>query len=320
MESGTLPAFLASPRGSALLKNMVRSFSFVASLALLSIACGSAAAQSAALPESHEGLDHSLTNQPSPSMYSTAKSPLGEDFAAENDLLKLTNKDRDAAGVSPLRMDESLRAAARQHALLMIANGRLDHNYSGEPDLMQRIAKAGPLKLDYAGENLVFASGAVSANETLMHSPPHRHNLLDQGFNVIGIAAFWSKGSLYVVQDFAHEVPSYSAHDGDKLVGRAVAAIRQQAGLSELKQITPPKLDEAACSLSQGSRPNAHLLSTAYNNLQVIAYTQSRPEILPDAAINRLSNPNVYQFAVGACYARNATYPNGTYWIAILVY
>jgi hypothetical protein len=153
-----------------------------------------------------------------------------------------------------------------------------------------------------------------------MHSPPHRHNLLDQGFNVVGIAAFWNKGSLYVVQDFAHEVPSYSAHDGDKLVGHAVAAIRQQAGLSELKQITPPKLDEAACSLSQGSRPNAHLLSAAYNNLQVIAYTQSRPEILPDAAINRLSNPNVHQFAIGACYARNSTYPNGTYWIAILVY
>jgi hypothetical protein len=39
-----------------------------------------------------------------------------------------------------------------------------------------------------------------------MRSAPHRKNLLDRGFNVAGIAAIWSKGRLYVVQDFAHEV------------------------------------------------------------------------------------------------------------------
>jgi hypothetical protein len=153
-----------------------------------------------------------------------------------------------------------------------------------------------------------------------MHSPPHRHNLLDSEFDVAGIAAIWSNGQLYVVQDFAREVHSYSAHEGDKLVSHAVAEIRQQAGLPELKQLAPPKLDEAACSLSQGSRPDAHLISAAYSNLQVIAYTQSRPEVLPPAAVHLLSNPGVQQFAVGACYARNATYPNGTYWIAILLH
>jgi hypothetical protein len=213
-----------------------------------------------------------------------------------------------------------LREAARQHARRMISGDRLEHQYSGEPALLQRIALGGPLKIDPAGENLAFASCPVSANEALMHSPPHRQNLLDRSFNVAGIAALWSQGRLYVVQDFAHELRSYSANETDKLVGGSVAETRRLAGLPALKQISPAKLDEAACALSQETRPNAHLLAAAYINSRVIAYTQGKPEALPAPAQRALGQANIRQFAVGACYARNAAYPNGTYWIAILLY
>jgi uncharacterized protein YkwD len=287
--------------------------------AMLVLSRGNCAAQSPGAAPNTESPEN-LRNQPSPHITTVPKTSAGEDPAAENELLVLANKSREQAGAPRLRMDETLRQAARQHAQLMIARDRMDHQYYGEPELLHRIATAGPLKTDYAGENLASASSAASAHEALMHSPPHRHNLLDTGFDVAGIAAFWSNGQLYVVQDFAHEIPSYSAHEGDKLVSKAVAEVRQQAGLSELKQLAPPKLNEAACSLSRGSRPDAHLLSAAYSNLQVIAYTQSRPEVLPAAAVHLLSDSGVQQFAVGACYARNATYPNGTYWIAILLH
>ena len=153
-----------------------------------------------------------------------------------------------------------------------------------------------------------------------MHSAPHRRNLLDREFDVVGMAAIWSHGQLYVVQDFAREVPSYSAKQSGKLVGRAVGEIRQEAGLPELVQLTPPNLDEAVCTLSRESRPNARLLATAYENRRIITYTQSRPEVLPEAALRLLRDPGVQQFAVGACYARNAAYPTGTYWVAILLY
>jgi len=123
-----------------------------------------------------------------------------------------------------------------------------------------------------------------------------------------------------VVQDFAHEVPSYSARESGKLVGRAVDDMRQQAGLPELGHLTPPNLDESACSLARENRPNAHLLATAYDNRKIITYTQSRPEVLPQGALRLLRDPGVRQFAVGACYARNAAYPTGTYWVAILLY
>lgn len=243
-----------------------------------------------------------------------------EDAAAENELLLAANKSRELAGSPPLRMEESLREAARAHARLMVEKQQLEHQLLGEASLIERVGQASPLKMDRVGENIAYAGCAPRANEVLMRSPLHRQNLLDNNFNVAGFAAIWSKGKLYVVQDFGHEVPSYSAQQSGLLVGRAIAQTRQESGLSELAQFTPPNLDEAACSLAKEDRPNAHLLATAYDHRKIITYTESRPGILPTAALQMLRDPRVGHYAVGSCYARNALYPTGMYWVAILLY
>ena len=255
-----------------------------------------------------------------PTHSNSAAGSSDEDYAAENELLEAANQSRELAGVPRLRMEESLREAARAHARRMVESERLEHRLPGEPSLLERIAQVSPLRVDRAGENIAYASCAPGANDVLMRSAPHRENLLDRGFNIAGVAAIWSKGRLYVVQDFAHEVPSYSAQQSGELVGRAVGEMRQQAGLPELVQLNPPNLDEAACSLARENRPNAHLLAAAYDNRKIIAYTESRPEVLPPGAMRLLRDSGVRQFAVGSCYARNAAYPTGMYWVAILLY
>jgi uncharacterized protein YkwD len=257
---------------------------------------------------------------PAPHAGSAAVASSEEDTAAEYELLQAANQSRDLAGVPPLRMEESLREAARAHGRRMVEREQLEHQFSDELSLLERIARASPLKMDHVGENIAYASCAPRANEALMRSAPHRQNLLNASFNIAGIAAFWSKGKLYVVQDFAHEVPSYSAQQSRRLVGQAVAEARQQASLPELIQFKPPRLDEASCSLASQNRPNAHLLATAYDDRKIITYTQSRPEILPPGALRLLRDPGVRQFAVGSCYARNSAYPTGMYWVAILLY
>jgi uncharacterized protein YkwD len=304
---------------------MFRALAVSFAIAILAVSPGLCTAQ--ATPQAIEFPSHDASSkQPTPHSNSAAGSSSGEDSAAENELLEAANQSRERAGVPPLRMDESLREAARTHAQQMIANQRLDHQFSGEPSLMDRIAQVSfspptnALKIDRAGENVAYATTAPEVNTALMHSPPHRENLLDTGFNVAGIAAIRSQGRLYVVQDFAHQIPSYSAEQSDNLVGRAVSEIRQQAGLPDLVQLKPATLDQAACSLAKEDRPNAHLLATAYDNRKMITYTGSHPEVLPQAAVSMLRDPGVHQFAVGACYARNAAYPTGTYWVAILFY
>jgi uncharacterized protein YkwD len=302
----------------------------VVSFALLTVSPGHGAAETTPpAADIRNGANNDVSNkQPAPHSNSAAGSSSGEDSAAENELLESVNKSRELAGVPRLRLEESLREAARAHARLMVASERLEHQLSGEPALLDRIAQVisldspskDALKIDRAGENIAYATCAPGANDALMRSAPHRRNLLDRGFNVAGVAAIWSKGRLYVVQDFAHEVPSYSAQQSGKLVGRAVDEMRQQAGLPELVQLAPPNLDKAACSLAKQNRPNAQLLATAYDNRKIIAYTESRPEVLPPGALRLLRDPGIRQFAVGACYARNAAYPTGMYWVAILLY
>jgi uncharacterized protein YkwD len=307
LESGS---FVGDPHATASPKNMLRAL--LVSFAMLAVNSGLSAAQRAA-PETGNRYPNSHSN-------AAASASSGEDSAAENELLEAANKNRELAGIPPFRMDESLRAAARAHAQLMVATEQLEHRLPGELSLLERIAQSSTLKIDRVGENIAYAASGSTANETLMHSPPHRENLLDRGFNVAGIAAIWSKGRLYVAQDFAHEVPTYSAQQSGKLIGRTVGELRQQAGLPELIQRTPPKLDEAVCSLAQQNPPNARLLATAYDNRRIITYTQSRPEVLPAAAVSMLRDPGIHQYAVGACYMRNAAYPTGTYWVAILLY
>jgi uncharacterized protein YkwD len=257
-----------------------------------------------------------------PSPKSIVASPVSpsEDTTAERELLQFANRDRREAGLPPLRSDESMTAAARAHAQLMVTNSQLEHQFPGEPALLQRIAHVSALLLDRAGENIAHDSCAVGAEQSFMLSPPHRKNLLDPGFNVAGFAAIRSQGRLYVVQDFGHEVPTQTVAQTRELVSHAVNDARRQAGLTALSQYAPAKLDDAVCSLAQQGLPNARLLQTAYDNRRIVTYTQSRPEILPQGAVRLLGERDVRQFAVGSCYARSAAYPSGTYWVAILLY
>jgi len=254
-----------------------------------------------------------------PSSAREATRDADEDAPAEAALLESINRSRREAGAKPLRMEDSLRTAARAHARLMVIKHQLEHNFPGEPSLLQRVANASPLALDRAGENIAVATCPDDAAALLFESPPHRKNLLNPKFNVAGIAAIWSRGHLYVVQDFAHEVRSYTPREAGKLVGDAIEDLRQNASLPDLAHQPVASLDEAACRLATQGRPNARLLAATYTNRKIIAYTQSQPNLLPKKASRLLADPKLRQFAVGSCYARNSAYPTGIYWIAVLL-
>jgi uncharacterized protein YkwD len=158
-----------------------------------------------------EGSDANQHSKPTPKFVSTQSSPTSlEDSAAEQELLDLANQRRREAGAAPLRMDATLSNAARAHARLMVERQELSHQFDGEPSLMPRLIETG-LRLDRVGENVAYNASVEKAFEALMQSPPHRRNLLDPSYNSAGFAAFWSNSRLYVVQDFAHELPKLAS-------------------------------------------------------------------------------------------------------------
>ena len=90
-------------------------------------------------------------------------------------------------------MSHRLLATAR-----MVAAHQLSHDLPGEPTLPKRLAATG-LRFDTDGENVAYNSTVEGANSGLMHSPPHRANMLLKGATRIGIAAIYTPTSKYKV-------------------------------------------------------------------------------------------------------------------------
>jgi uncharacterized protein YkwD len=159
----------------------------------------------AAAPKPRVKTADARKTKPSPKLVPVSMLSPGEDPDAESVLLEIANESRQQVGLPPLHMSESLTEAARAHARLMIEREQLSHQFENEASLGQRLAVVG-VRFDHAGENVAYNYSAEKAAEAFMQSPPHRDNLLDPHFDKAGIAALWSNGRLYVVEDFAHEM------------------------------------------------------------------------------------------------------------------
>src|SRR5271169_6015694 len=170
------------------------------------------------------------------------------DSGAERQLLELANQARTQAGAPPLTIDYGLSQAARAHAEAMFAARQLSHRFDGESSLPQRLAATTKLQLDQEGENVALDFDAAGAQQHLMLSPPHRANLLNPAYNVVGLGVVRSGEQLYIVQDFGHALPKYSFTEVKDRIAEAVNQTRRQASQPELQRRDLLIADDAACS------------------------------------------------------------------------
>jgi len=244
--------------------------------------------------------------------------PLSDyDSEAEHQLLDLANQARAQAGAPRLTLDAGLCRAARVHAEAMFAARQLSHQFEGEPSLPQRLATATPTQLDQEGENVALDFDAEKAHQHLMLSPPHRANLLNPAYNVIGLGVVHSGDRLYIVQDFGHALPNYSAAEVKERIAATVAQARRQDNQPDLARSDLPSADAVACSMAQADKLGTsavHQLAVRYT---VLTYTSLHPETLPANANHVLSSHSLRSFSVGICYARTETYPTGVYWVLL---
>ncbi len=244
--------------------------------------------------------------------------PFGDyDSQAERQLLDLANQARAQAGAPRLTLDAGLCRAARTHAEAMFAARQLSHQFEGEPSLPQRLAAATHTQLDQEGENVALDFDAESGHKHLMLSPPHRANLLNAAYNVIGLGVIRSGDRLYIVQDFGHALPNYSSAEVKERIAAVVAQTRRQASQPDLARSDLPNADAAACSMAQADKLGGSVVHQLAQRYTVLTYTSLHPETLPANASHVLAGRNLRSFSVGACYARTETYPTGVYWVVL---
>ena len=219
---------------------------------------------------------------------------------AEQYFVMSVNAERAAAGLPALAWNGPLAYVAHQHAERMAAANTMSHQLRGEPELSQRAAITGT-SFPMLAENVGVGPTAADLHRALMESPHHRENILDPKINSVGIAVVFARGSLWVVEDFALDLPRISLDEQE----RRVAGLVQSAGVLD---VIPTAEARTMCGMDSGfvgRRP-------AFT----VRYTADALNRLPEELLTRLAQGGVGWVAVGACRPAGS----GLYNIAVVLY
>jgi len=207
--------------------------------------------------------------------------------ADEQFLLDAANRERAVAGLQPLRWDNALAEAARQHAQVMLSQNLLLHQCLNEAPLDERAAQAGA-KFSLIAENIAVGLNPATIHDGWMHSTGHRENILNAKVTSIGIAVAKSNVGMYAVQDFSHPVESLSLEQQEgKLIG-----LLKDAGLRAVDVSDDAR---KTCSMERG-----------YQGTQVtyvIRFEATDLNALPDELLQKIKSRDYRKAAVGACSA-----------------
>jgi len=233
-------------------------------------------------------------------------------------LLTLINHARAEVGLPALQLDDRLANAATNHAHIMAQKGQLSHQFPGEPDLTGRLAPQ--VRLDQAGENVVYDVTVQGAHEAFMGSPLHRINVLNGAYDSVGIGIVENGGVIYVVEDFAHRVPDLKDDDAAERVAEQFSKFRQTAGAANLPHVSNGRLQQMACSMAQHEALDGKAPFSLPRARFAASYATVDPDQLPSNVAGLSTLNGIGHFSVGACYARTSKYPTGLYWVTIVLF
>ncbi|RRQ88093.1 CAP domain-containing protein [Streptomyces griseofuscus] len=153
-------------------------------------------APSAAQPEQTDAPAPAPTASSTPTPATTATTASG----VTAQIVQLVNAERAKAGCQPLTLNAKLTKAAQEHSADMAAHQNMSHTGSDGSDPGTRITQAGYTWSAY-GENIAYGySTAAEVMAGWMASPGHRANILNCGYQEIGVGL--AQPDSYWTQDF----------------------------------------------------------------------------------------------------------------------
>lgn len=129
-------------------------------------------------------------------------------------MIQLTNEEREKAGLKPLKKNEKLLMVADYKVLEMSKLKYFDHTSPKYGKIANQFLQFGGIRLsidtDIIGENLAKFEGYDKAAikpaeiiEAWMNSPEHKENILKKEYDAIGISVYFAEGKIcYAAQEF----------------------------------------------------------------------------------------------------------------------
>ncbi|MGW7511213.1 CAP domain-containing protein [Streptomyces massasporeus] len=124
------------------------------------------------------------------------------DGGTEAQVLALVNKERAAAGCSPVTANDRLTQAADDYSDVMASSGVMSHTGPDGSTMTTRVEAAG-YQWSTLGENIARGQAdAASVMKSWMNSPGHRANILNCSFKELGVGVHFGDGGPWWTQNF----------------------------------------------------------------------------------------------------------------------
>ena len=229
----------------------------------------------------------------------------------EQQLFDLVNREREKSGLPRLEWSDRLAAAALAHSRLLAEHLDLSHQFDGEPSLQQRVG-ATALRFNSVAENVAEAQDVETAHKGLMQSPGHRANILHQEYNAIGIAIVEHGHQLFVTQDFAHTLASYSEKQFQDAVVAGFNRARRSLGLPRVDVVSDPRLRKSACSQDMNTDK---LIQNIPGASGLVVFSLSEPGALPDDLRKLAADRTVDRMNIGVCLQTGGKNGFSKFWV-----
>ena len=255
----------------------------------------------------------------------SAQSPL------EKQLFDLVNQERTRAGLSKLEWNDDLARAALRHSQLLDEHQELSHQFAGEAPLPERVGVTGA-RFNSVAENVASAQegdGArrilmrspaeevLRAHHGLMESPGHRANILGAGYNAIGISIVQHGQQLYVTQDFAHTLPSYTEPQFRDAIVTSFNKSRRSLGLRPVTVTADAQLRSAACAQDMNTNKMIQGLPGAAS---LLVFSLSEPGTLPDGMRRAAADKTLERINIGVCLLTGGKTGFSKFWVVAAFY
>ena len=229
----------------------------------------------------------------------------------EQQLLDLVNHERARAGLQKLAWNDRLAQAALAHSRLLAQNRDLSHQFPGEPSLQERVGSTG-LRFNSVAENVAEAPAVDVAHRALMQSPGHRANILHPDYNAVGISIVERDKELYVTQDFARTLVSYSEKDFRDAVVTGFNRARRAKGLPEVEAVVDPRLRKSACAQDLNTDKIIQGLPGA---ITLLVFSSSEPGVLPNDLRKMVPDKNLQRMNIGVCLQTGGQVGFSKFWV-----
>lgn len=234
-----------------------------------------------------------------------------EKLSAEKQIFTQLNHARTENGLPALEWNDQAVNAARLHAQALLENGKLSHQFPGEPSPAERIGAAGA-RFTLSAENVARTEYLEDVHPALMNSPGHRANILSPKYNAVGIGVVEHQGKIYVTQDFIFLIATYSEEQFGQAFAETFNETRKANRIRKLEARTDKSLHDAAC-LTDGD--SSKLPNANPDVRSIVVFTSSEPHSLPDQMLSRATDPLFHHMDFGVCFRPDQEHGYANFWV-----